>query len=128
MTRLDAVFEVSYGNKLDMNKMIPAGRRDGITFVGRRGGNQGVSGYVQIVPDLEPYAPGIVTVALGGSYLLSAFVQQRPFYTAQNVADFKPPRPRDVPSGPPLLRHVHSAQSFSLHGVWTRGKSHPGVA
>jgi hypothetical protein len=35
---------------------------------------------------VQPYAPGVITVALGGTKLLSSFVQEYPFYTAQNVA------------------------------------------
>jgi Type I restriction modification DNA specificity domain len=90
MTRVAGLFSVAYGNKLDMNKMTAADKQDGIAFVGRRGNGEGVSGFVAPIPDLDPYPPGTLTVALGGSYLLSAFVQQRPFYTAQNVAVLTP--------------------------------------
>jgi hypothetical protein len=90
MKRIDQLFDVTYGHKLDMNKMTSASMSDGIAFVGRRGNNQGVSGYVTPVAGLCPCPAGVMTVALGGSYLLSAFVQQRPFYTAQNVAVLTP--------------------------------------
>lgn len=73
-----------------MNKMVQRAGPAAIAFVGRRGSRQGVSGYVAPVAGLTPYEAGLVTVALGGSYLLSAFVQQRPFYTAQNVAVLTP--------------------------------------
>lgn len=86
MKRLDQLFNVAYGHKLDMNKMQQVDKHIGVVFVGRRGNNQGVSGYVSPVQNQEPFPAGLITVALGGSYLLSAFVQQRPFYTAQNVA------------------------------------------
>ncbi|MGY1712793.1 hypothetical protein ACI8AC_25095 [Geodermatophilus sp. SYSU D00758] len=88
MPRVDEIFNVAYGNKLDMNKMTPV-TSGGIAFVGRRGQNQGVSGHVAPIPDIEPYAPGLLTVALGGA-TLSTFVQQEPFYTAQNVAVLTP--------------------------------------
>ncbi len=90
MTRVDALFSVNYGNKLDMNKMMVADKATGIAFVGRRGNGQGVSGYVEPVPELTPYPAGVLTVALGGSRLLSSYVQQLPFYTAQNVAVLTP--------------------------------------
>jgi hypothetical protein len=90
LTRIDQLFNVVYGNKLDMNKMQAASKSDGIAFVGRRGNNQGVSGYVEAIPGVVPFPAGALTVALGGSYLLSAFVQQREFYTAQNVAVLTP--------------------------------------
>ena len=85
--RLDQIFSITYGNKFDMNKM----RREdgGIAFVGRRGTNQGVSDYVQKLPDVAPYPVGLLTVALGGA-ILASYVQQKPFYTAQNVAVLSP--------------------------------------
>jgi len=88
--RLDELFSVSYGNKFDMNKMDRADRNDGIAFIGRRGGGEGLSGWVKEIPGVSPFSAGLVTVALGGSRLLSSFVQQRPFYTAQNVAVLDP--------------------------------------
>jgi hypothetical protein len=96
MTRIDEVFVVTYGNKFDMNKMAQTDAQTGVAFVGRRGTNQGVSGFVKPIDGLDPYPAGLVTVALGGSYLLSAFVQQMPFYTAQNVAVLAP-RANEMP-------------------------------
>jgi len=96
MTTLDDLFEVAYGNKLDMNKMSETERLKGVAFVGRIGGlngKSGVAGYVEQVPGLDPYPAGLITVALGGSRLLSSYVQQRPFYTAQNVAVLTPRDP-----------------------------------
>ena len=34
---------------------------------------------------LKPYDAGLLTVSLGGEYLGSCFVQDKPFYTSQNV-------------------------------------------
>ncbi len=90
MTQLQALFTVTYGNKLDMNKMVRADKRTGVAFVGRRGNGEGLSGWVAPLPGVRPYPPGLISVALGGSRLLSSFVQQRPFYTAQNVAVLAP--------------------------------------
>lgn len=93
MTTVSDVFNVEYGNKFDMNKMESADKETGVAFVGRRGGltgSSGVSGYVALVPTVAPYPAGTITVALGGSRLLSSYVQQRPFYTAQNVAVLAP--------------------------------------
>jgi hypothetical protein len=104
MTRLDGLFEVSYGNKLDMNKMVRADKATGVAFVGRRGNGEGLSGWVEELPGLSPYPAGVITVALGGSRLLSSYVQQRPFYTAQNVAVL---RPRD--DAMPLTHRLYFA-------------------
>ncbi len=117
MKRVDELFDVGYGNKLDMNKMVAADREEGIAFVGRRGVWQGISGFVAPVAGLQPYPAGLLTVALGGS-LLSAFVQQTPFYTAQNVAVLSP-----VDSEMPLLHRLyyamcirHNAFRYSTYG------------
>lgn len=96
MPTINDLFKVEYGNKYDMNKMTGADRLTGIAFVGRRGGltgSSGVSGYVAPEVGVPPYPAGRLTVALGGSRLLSTYVQQRPFYTAQNVAVLTPRNP-----------------------------------
>lgn len=93
MTTIGSLFAVAYGNKFDQNKMEMAAKEQGIAFVGRRGGlhgHSGVSGYVESIDGVKPYEPGLLTVALGGSRLLSTYVQQRAFYTAQNVAVLTP--------------------------------------
>ena len=90
--RLDSLFEVAYGTKLDLKQMRKTTVNDdeGISFVSRTRENLGVSAYVKCYKDIPPLIEGLITVALGGSYLLSAFIQQRPFYTAQNVAVLTP--------------------------------------
>jgi hypothetical protein len=90
MTRIDELFAVNYGNKLDMNKMVQVDWGTGVAFVGRRGVEQGVSGFVRPIDSISPFPAGLLTVALGGSFLLSSYVQQRSFYTAQNVAVLTP--------------------------------------
>lgn len=62
----------------------------GVNFVGRSSQNNGVSSSVAPIGALPPFEAGLITVALGGSKLLSAFVQNAPFYTAQNVAVLRP--------------------------------------
>lgn len=94
MKPLNEIFEVTYGNKLDLNKRAALSIRDGgINFVGRSSQNHGVSGCVEPIAGLTPYESGLITVALGGSKLLSAFIQEAPFYTAQNVAVLRPNQP-----------------------------------
>lgn len=88
---LNKLFDVAYGNKLDLNKMQRRLRTDGgVNFVGRSSENHGVSAVVSPIADMPPYEAGLITVALGGSKLLSSFVQEAPFYTAQNVAVLRP--------------------------------------
>ena len=87
---LDELFVVTYGNKFDLNKMAVAHSGAGVAFVGRSGQNNGVSAFVQKLPSVDPFEAGNLTVALGGSKVLSSFVQVREFYSAQNVAVLVP--------------------------------------
>ena len=90
--RIDALFEIEYGTKFDLKQMCQTVTDDParINFVSRSRQNLGVVAYVQPHRDTPPLKSGLITVALGGSYLLSAFVQEQPFYTAQNVAVLTP--------------------------------------
>ncbi|PWW20208.1 type I restriction modification DNA specificity protein [Cytobacillus oceanisediminis] len=91
MPKLSNLFEITYGNKLDFNKMtVVENSEEGVNFVGRSSQNHGVTARVKILKEHEPYESGLITVALGGTKLLSSFVQETPFYTAQNVAVLKP--------------------------------------
>jgi len=85
---LDSLFTIEYGNQYDLNKMeIDQGAE--INFISRSSANLGVVSKVRQT-DQDPYPAGLITVTLGGTYLLSAFVQQAPFYTAQNIKVLKP--------------------------------------
>jgi mRNA-degrading endonuclease RelE of RelBE toxin-antitoxin system len=91
MTPLNRVFDVEYGNKFDLNKMeLLSKAAGGINFVNRSSRNCGVSATVAPVAGTPPYEAGNITVSLGGSYLLSSFVQLERFYTGQNVAVLLP--------------------------------------
>ena len=85
---LHRLFDVRMGNKFDKNKLdedMPE-----VNLVSRVSYNNGVDVKVGHVDGVAPFPAGYVTVALGGSYLGSCFVQEEPFYTAQNVAVMKP--------------------------------------
>ncbi|WP_052349071.1 restriction endonuclease subunit S [Parasaccharibacter apium] len=87
MVELQEIFEVTYGSKLDLNKMTSLNPT--VNFVGRSARNNGVTAYVDMLDTISPYPKGMMTVALGGS-VLSSFLQNKPFYTAQNVSVLKP--------------------------------------
>lgn len=93
MKKLNDIFELSYGNKLDLNKMkkLSNNDKDTVNFVGRTAENLGVTAIVKRIQGIEPYDKGLITVALGGS-ILSSFVQLKPFYTAQNIMVLTPIR------------------------------------
>lgn len=87
---LEHVFEVTQGNKLDLNKMtLSCLNSDSVSFIGRSAERNGVVATVKKLDSIDPHESGLITVALGGS-ALSSFVQPRPFYTAQNVAVLRP--------------------------------------
>lgn len=91
---LNELFVVKYGNKFDLNKMELLSKHDGgVNFVNRSSKNCGVSAAVAPVEGHLPYDAGSITVSLGGSKLLSSFVQAEPFYTGQNVAVLLPKEP-----------------------------------
>lgn len=75
------IFHIDMGNKFDRGKM-PVG--DEINFVGRTGLNSGINATCGAVDKVEPYPPGLITLALGGT-IGACFVQPRKFYTSQNV-------------------------------------------
>jgi len=87
---LNCIFDVQYGNQLDLYKLDCANSEDGINFVSRSRHNLGVVAKVSKIDGVEPFPPGLITVTLGGTYLLSSFIQQQPFYTAQNIKVLTP--------------------------------------
>lgn len=87
MIKLQELFEVSHGNKFDLNKMNQLVHN--VNFIGRSSKNNGVTAIVDRYNDVEPYKEGLITVALGGS-ILASFLQPKPFYTGQNIAILKP--------------------------------------
>lgn len=89
LTELYKIFEITYGNKFDANKMDFCDS-DEINFISRDSNNNGCVGKVKNFNDIEPYEGGLITVSLGGTYLLSSFVQPKKFYTAQNIAVLVP--------------------------------------
>lgn len=85
---LSDIFKVMAGNKLDFGKMRCV--NDGIAFISRTSKNNGLVGLVEKIDDAKPFEAGLITVSLGGTYVLSSFVQPEEFYTAQNVAILEP--------------------------------------
>ena len=69
---LKSLYHIQMGNKLDKNKMTMDA--PSINFVSRISFDNGVDCKVDYIEGLEPFRDGLVTVALGGSYLGSSFV------------------------------------------------------
>ena len=85
------LFKIESGTKLDRVKMT--NRNPSINFVGRANANNGVTGYIDEIEGVKPYDAGCLTVSLGGEYLGSCFIQEKPFYTSQNVNVLIPKHP-----------------------------------
>lgn len=90
LVKLNTIFDIEYGNQFDLSKMILTNHRDGINFISRSSKNFGISGKVEENMVVEPYDAGLITVTLGGTYLLTSFIQPDKFYTAQNIKVLKP--------------------------------------
>ncbi len=79
----DNLFTIDSGNKFDKSKMTVVNPE--VDFVSRSNNNNGISCVVDKIDNVEPYKAGNMTIALGGEYLGSCFIQENDFYTSQNV-------------------------------------------
>ena len=86
-----SLFTIDSGNKLDRIKMT--NNEPSVNFVGRANANNGVTDYIDRIDEITPYEAGCMTVSLGGEYLGSCFIQDKPFYTSQNVNVLIPKHP-----------------------------------
>ena len=89
---LDKIFNISYGSQLDLNK-LEIDLKNGINFISRSRENLGVQTKIKKLSNKTLFKKGSITVTLGGSYLLSSFVQKEDFYTAQNIKVLIPKQP-----------------------------------
>lgn len=89
LVRIDEIFDIQYGNQLNFNAMTTA-TENGVNFISRSSKNLGIVAKVQKINKITPFPKELITVTMGGTYLLSSFVQPSPFYTAQNIKVLKP--------------------------------------
>ncbi|MGD2198752.1 restriction endonuclease subunit S [Lysinibacillus fusiformis] len=88
LVKLEKIFKVEYGTDLELNKLkIDA---TGINFVSRTRKNNGVSAKVRKVEGINPNPSGTISVALGSSSVLFAFLQDEPYYSGRDLAYLKP--------------------------------------
>ncbi len=85
LIRLDNLFEVKHGHSLELNRLTKTSKDTGIPFISRKGSDNGIDCYVNIISDIEPNPAGDLTCALGGT-VMATFLQERPYYTAFHVA------------------------------------------
>lgn len=82
--KLTELFTVSSGTKFDKRRVILTPEPHNINFIGRTGSLNGINAKCGIYKNTEPFPAGLITVALGGT-IGACFVQDKPFYTSQNV-------------------------------------------
>jgi hypothetical protein len=90
MKPLSEIFDVRYGNSLSLNKLTVCGPSEGIPFVSRKMGDNGVSAYVKPLASVALNPANTLTCALSGNGVLSTFIQERPYYTGFHVAVLDP--------------------------------------
>lgn len=81
---LHRIMKVGMGNGIDA--VLTTNDNPKYNYVSRNSNGNGVVGFVDEIGGEEPFPAGTMSLALGGSFLGSCFVQKKPFYTAQNVA------------------------------------------
>lgn len=81
---LHRILNATMGNGIDA--VLTTDYDPQYNYVSRDSNGNGVVGFVDEIDGEEPFPAGAMSLALGGSFLGSCFIQQKPFYTAQNVA------------------------------------------
>lgn len=85
---LSDLFDTQMGNGIDA--VLTTNDNPKYAYVTRNRNNNGIVDFIDEIKDEKPFKAGNMTLALGGSYLGSCFVQNKDFYTAQNVGVLKP--------------------------------------
>lgn len=81
---LSRLFDAGMGNGIDA--VTTSTDNPKYNYVSRNSNGNGVTMRIDEIEGKKPFPAGSLTLALGGSYLGACFVQDEPFYTAQNVA------------------------------------------
>ena len=80
---LHKVFNVEMGNGIDAIQTTRDEPK--YNYVSRDSNGNGVVDFVDEIEGEKTFPAGAMSLALGGSFLGSCFIQKKPFYTAQNV-------------------------------------------
>ncbi len=87
MTQIKDLFDLIPGNGLELYKMKQI--NNGIPFVGRTSKNNGITGFVEVVKDVNLMPENTISVSCGGS-VLESFFQPEKYYTSYHVYCLKP--------------------------------------
>ena len=97
MPRVSDLFNVGYGHSLELNRLTRTKSGQGIAFVSRQMGGNGISAWVMEVEGVPPAPAGELTCALNGNGVLTTYLQEQPYYTAFHVARLAPKTPMTKP-------------------------------
>lgn len=81
---LHRILNATMGNGIDA--ILTTSDNPKYNYVSRDSNGNGVVGFIDEIEGENPFPAGAMSLALGGSFLGSCFIQKEPFYTAQNVA------------------------------------------
>ncbi len=81
---LHRIMNTGMGNGIDA--ILTTSDNPKYNYVSRDSKGNGVVGFVDEIEGEKPFPAGAMSLALGGSFLGSCFIQKETFYTAQNVA------------------------------------------
>ena len=81
---LHKIFDAKMGNGID--SISTTSDNPKFNYVSRDSNGNGVVGFIDEIDGIDPFPAGSMSLALGGSFLGSCFIQKKSFYTAQNVA------------------------------------------
>ncbi len=95
LVSLSDIFKIERGSNLDLNALEELS--SGTPYVSCTASNNGVLARVTPVAGVAPLPAGVLSLALVGN-AMAAFIQDAPFYSAQNIAVLTPLEPmcRDV--------------------------------
>ncbi len=84
---LSDLFDIYYGSNLELNRLevCDQGEHGAVRFVSRTNKNNGVVEYVRVINTIEPNPTNSISVAGGGSYVLAAFLQTKPYYSGRDL-------------------------------------------
>jgi hypothetical protein len=114
------IFDIRYGHSLELNALKRASASNGVAFVSRQTGANGISAYVAPIDGVEPAPAGELSCALSGNGVLTTCLQESAFYTGYHVAILKP-KVDLTREQLPLLLPLHPGEPLSLQ-LWPSGE------
>ena len=84
------IFDIRYGHSLELNALNQVPSNEGVAFVSRKMGNNGVSAYVAPIDNISPASAGEISCAMSGNGVLTTYIQETDFYCGYHVAILSP--------------------------------------